>query len=66
MPKALPWRLQLPTSRRIGTLVAQLVLKDQISKFLSSEYVIQGTYDAPEVKKLSRAQSQKDAASQKN
>lgn len=50
----------------IGTLVAQLVLKNQISKFLSSEYVIQGTYDAPEVKKLSRAQSQKDAASQKN
>ena len=52
----------------IGTLLAQLVLKDQISKFLSSEYAIRGTFDAPDVQKLSRAETQKDAVdrTQKN
>ena len=38
----------------IGTLLAQFVLKDQISKMLSSEYEIRGTYDAPDIQKISR------------
>lgn len=35
----------------IGTLLAQWMLKDQVSQMLSSEYEIRGSFDNPEVKK---------------
>lgn len=39
----------------IGTLLAQWVLKDQVSQMLSSEYEIRGSFSSPEVQKAPAA-----------
>lgn len=39
----------------IGTLLAQWVLKDQVSQMLSSEYEIRGSFSSPEVRKAPAA-----------
>lgn len=40
----------------LGTFLAQLVLKDQISELLKSEYVVTGSMDNPTVTKLERVE----------
>ncbi len=46
----------------IGTLIAQWVLKDQISQILSSGYNIRGTFDEPEIKKIAPQAQQNSGA----
>ena len=48
----------------IGTLLAQWVLKDQISNILSTEYEVKGSIDDPTIDKIPFAQRQTEAGTQ--
>ena len=49
----------------IGTLLAQWVLKDQISNILSTEYEVKGSIDDPSIDKIPFAQRQTEAGTQR-
>ena len=49
----------------LGTLLAQWVLKDQISNFLSTEYEVKGSIDDPTIEKIPFAQRQAGSGTQR-
>ena len=49
----------------IGTLIAQWVLKDQISNFLSTEYEVKGSIDDPAVTKIASPVNRTEEAAKK-
>lgn len=49
----------------IGTLIAQWVLKDQISNFLSTEYEVKGSIDDPAVMKIASPVKRSEEAAEK-